>query len=224
VVFQPLESSVKTLVLVPSLFLAALMPATRAHATTFTLEPNYTQVVFSWDHLGYSHPTAQIAQGQGTLKFDAMDPARASLEVTLPLASLITGVPDLDEHLKSQDFFDVARYPQASFRSTRIEKGMGDDRFKVNGNLTLHGVTRPVVLDAILLKLGTNPRTQVETVGFNATARLKRSEFGLGAFVPQVADEVNLQITCQGAESRGQAALLKARKAQEDAKAKAGKQ
>lgn len=198
----------KALALASTLLLAALAPA---HATTFTLEPNYTQVVFSWDHLGYSHPTAQIAQGQGMLEFDAMDPARASLEVTLPIASLTTGVPDLDEHLKSEDFFDVAKYPKAAFRSTRVEKGMGADQFKVTGDLTLHNVTRPVVLDVKLLKVGTNPRTQVGTVGFNATARLKRSDFGLGAFVPQVADEVWLQITCQGAESKGQAAFLKAK-------------
>ncbi len=127
-----------------SLFaLLTLSTSATAMATTFTLEPNYTQVVFSWDHLGYSHPTAQIAQGTGTLEFDPLQPTMASLQVTLPVTSLITGVPDLDEHLKSEDFFDVARFPQATFRSTRVEKGMGADQLRVTGDLTLRDVTRP---------------------------------------------------------------------------------
>jgi polyisoprenoid-binding protein YceI len=192
--------------------LAALAATTPAFATTYTLEPNYTQVVFSWDHLGYSYPTAQIAQGKGMLEFDAMDPTRASLQVTLPVASLMTGVPDLDEHLKSGDFFDVARYPTATFASTRVEKTMAADRLKVTGNLTIRDVTRPVVLDVKLLKSGSNPRTQVATIGFNATATLKRSEFGLGKFVPQVGDQIQLQVTCQGAEAKAYAAYLEAQK------------
>ncbi len=195
-----------------------------AIATTYTLEPNYTQVVLSWDHLGYSHPTAQIAQGTGMLEFDPREPAMSSLQVTLPVASLMTGVPDLDEHLKSDDFFDVARFPQATFRSTTVERGKAMDDLKVTGSLTIRNVTRPVTLDVKVLKVGANPRTQVATVGFNATARLKRSDFGLGAFVPHVADEVRLQITCQGAEAKGQAAFLKAAQQEKEEKEKAKKQ
>jgi polyisoprenoid-binding protein YceI len=207
-----------------ALALSAAVLSAPALATTYTLEPNYTQVVFSWDHLGYSHPTAQIAQGSGMLDFDPTEPALSSLQVTLPVSMLMTGVPDLDEHLKSEDFFDIARFPDAIFRSTRVEKGMGQDDLKVTGSLTIRNVTRPVTLDVKVLKVGTNPRTQVGTVGFNATARLKRSDFGLGAFVPQVSDEVRLQITCQGAESKGQAALLKAREEEARKKAAANKQ
>ena len=190
---------------------AAILVTSPALATTYTLEPNYTQVVFSWDHLGFSRPTAQIAQGTGMLEFDAMQPAMASLQVTLPLSSLITGVPDLDEHLKSGDFFDVAHFPQARFESTRVAKGVAPDRLTVTGNLTIRDVTRPVTLDVRVLKQGSNPRTGVATVGFNATGRIKRSDFGLGAFVPQVGDEIALQITCQGAEAKAQAAFLRAK-------------
>jgi polyisoprenoid-binding protein YceI len=124
----------------------------------------------------------------------------------------MTGVPDLDEHLKSGDFFDVARYPTATFASTRVEKTMAADRLKVTGNLTIRDVTRPVVLDVKLLKSGSNPSTQVATIGFNATATLKRSEFGLGKFVPQVGDQIRLQVTCQGAEAKAYAAYLEAQK------------
>ena len=198
--------------------LASLICATPALATTYTLEPDYTQVVFGWDHLGFSHPTAQIAQGTGTLEFDPMQPTMASLHVALPVGLLATGVPGLDEHLKSEDFFDVMRFPQASFVSTRVVKGSGEDRLAVTGNLTIHNVTRPVTLDVHVLKVGTNPRSEVATVGFAATARIKRSDFGLGAFVPQVSDEISLQISCQGAESKAYAAFLKAKEEKEQAK------
>ena len=201
-----------------ALFTVAVFSAAPVLATTYTLEPNYTQVVFSWDHLGYSHPAAQIAQGTGTLDFDPAAPTMSSLQVTLPVAALMTGVPDLDEHLKSGDFFDVARFPQATFRSTRVEKGMAADRLRVTGDLTIRDITRPVTLDVQLLKVGTNPRTNVGTVGFNATAVLKRSDFKLDAFVPQVSDDVMVQITCQGAEAGAQAAFLKAREEKEKAK------
>jgi polyisoprenoid-binding protein YceI len=209
-----------------SLCLVALCGlATPALATTYTLEPNYTQVILSWDHLGYSHPTAQIAQGTGMLEFDPLQPTMASLEVTLPVASLITGVPELDEHLKAADFFDVARFPRATFKSTRVEKGMAPDLLTVTGNLTLRDITRPVTLEVRVLKVGSNPRTQVGTVGFNATGVLKRSDFKLDAFVPQVSDDITLRITCQGAESKAYAAFIAAKKkAAKEAKEQAKKQ
>lgn len=179
------------------------------YATTYTIEPDYTQGVFRWNHLGFSNPAAQVSQGQGTLEFDPANPLRASVNVTIPLSSLNTGVPALDEHLRSEDFFEVAKFPTATFRSTKVEPGAGRDRLKVTGELNLHGVTKPVTLDVIVLKVGSNPRTDLPTVGFEATATLKRSDFGLGAFVPQVSDEIKLQLTSQGVEAKGYAEYLK---------------
>jgi len=179
------------------------------YATTYTLEPDYTQGVFRWNHLGFSNPAAQVSQGQGTLEFDPANPTRASVNVTIPLSSLNTGVPALDEHLRSEDFFEVAKFPTATFRSTRVEPGAGKDRLKVTGELNLHGVTKPVTLDVIVLKVGSNPRTDLPTVGFEATTTLKRSDFGLGAFVPQVSDEIELQLSSQGVEAKGYAEYLK---------------
>ena len=164
-----------------------------------------------WDHLGFCIPAAQFAQATGTLEFDAMDPARSSIKVTIPIAPLNTGVPDLDERLKSEDFFELAKYPTATFVSTRVEKGMDMNRFKVTGNLTISAVTRPVMLDVTLLKVGKNARTEVATIGFDARGTLKRSDFGLGAFVPQVSDEIQLLVTTQAAQAEAQAAFLKAR-------------
>jgi polyisoprenoid-binding protein YceI len=198
------------LMLAAALAISLALAAFPASATTYTLEANYTQGVLRWDHLGFSYPAAQFAQGTGTLEFDAMNPALSSIKVTIPIASLSTGVPDLDEHLKSADFFEVAKFPTATFVSTRVEKGMDMNHFKVTGNLTIRAVTRPVMLDVTLLKIGKNARTEVATIGFDARGTLKRSDFGLGAFVPQVSDEIQLLVTTQAAEARAQAAYLKA--------------
>lgn len=196
---------IRRFVLAASLALAAAPLS----ATTYTLEPDYAQVVFRWSHLGFSNPAAQVSQGQGTLEFDPANPTRASVQVTMPLSTLDTGVPALDEHLRSEDFFEVAKFPTASFRSTKVEQGAAKDRLRVTGDLSLHGVTRPVTLDVKVLKVGSNPRTDLATVGFEATTTLKRSDFGLGAFVPQVSDEIQMQIISQGVEAKGYAEYLK---------------
>jgi len=117
--------------------------------------------------------------------------------VELPLAELDTHVPKLDEIVKGDKLFDVAKHPQASFRSTSVVP-QGTGRLKITGDLTLHGVTRPVVLDATLNKVGEHPSRKVPTIGFNATAVIRRSEFGLTGFLPNIADEVQLRITTEG--------------------------
>src|SRR5690242_11620508 len=155
---------------------AALATATvPLQATTYTLEPDYTQGVFRWNHLGFSSPAAQFAQGQGTLEFDAADPTHSSVSVTIPLSTLYTGVPALDEDFRSSDFFDTARFPTATFRSTRVRKGAMKNQLKITGDLTLHGVTKPVSLDVTVVRIGTNPRTSLPTVGFDGMTTLKRS-------------------------------------------------
>lgn len=179
------------------------------HATTYTLEPDYTQGVFRWNHLGFSSPAAQFAQGAGTLEFDRADPTKASVTVTIPLESLRTGVPALDDHFRSADFFDIGKFPTASFHSTHIAKGPAADELEVNGDLELHGVTRPVVLAVTVVKIGSNPRNGLPTIGFDATTTLKRSAFGLGKFVPQVGDEIQVRITSQAVDAKAYAQWLK---------------
>lgn len=184
------------------------------YATTYTLEPDYTQGVFRWNHLGFSSPAAQFAQGEGTLEFDQADPTKSSVKVTIPLSSLNTGVPALDDHFRSADFFETVKFPAATFKSTKVEKGPTADRLKVTGDLSLHGVTKPVTLDVTVIKVGSNPRTSLPTVGFDATTTLKRSDFGLGKFVPQVSDEIQMQITSQAVEAKAYAEYLKAQASQ----------
>ena len=207
---------IRRIALAASLALASVS----VHATPYTLEPDYTQGVFRWDHLGFSSPAAQVSQGAGTLEWDPADPARSSVKVTIPLATLHTGVPALDEHLRSEDFFETARFPTATFQSTRVEKGGMKGQLKVTGNLSLHGVTKPVTLDVTVVKVGSNPRSGVPTVGFDAMATLKRSDFGLGAYVPQVGDEIQLHLVSQAVDAKAHAAYLKAEAEAEAATAK----
>jgi polyisoprenoid-binding protein YceI len=181
------------------LALAALLGsafAVQATPVTYKLDPNHTMVLFSWNHFGFSNPTANLGIDEGTLVYDAANPAKSSVEVTLPLANLDTHVSALDEHLKKPDFFDADKYPVVTFKSTRVEP-LGGNKFKVTGDLTVHGVTKPVVLDATLNKAGMQPMLKVPAVGFDATGTIKRSDFGVGAYVPNVSDEVQIRITTE---------------------------
>ena len=205
-----------------ALALALAFAACPLWAMTYTLEPNHSMGTVRWAHLDFAYPTAQFTRVEGTLEFDPAAPTKASVTVTIPLAYLSSGIPDLDEDLRSPAFFDLARFPNATFRSTRVETTGMANRLKVTGNLTVRGVTRPVTLDVTINKVGENPRLKLPAVGFEATARLKRSDFGLGKFVPQVSDEVTLHITTQADEAQRYAAYLK-KDAEEEAAAKAAK-
>ncbi|MGN6234521.1 YceI family protein [Dyella sp.] len=187
------------------LALAALLGASfaaQAAPVTYKLDPSHTMVLFSWNHFGFSNPTANLGIGEGTVVYDEAKPANSSVQVTLPLANLDTHVSALDEHLKKPDFFDAAKYPVVTFKSTRVEP-LGGNKFKVTGDLTVHGVTKPVVLDATLNKAGMQPMLKVPAIGFDATATIKRSDFGMGAYVPNVSDEVQIRITTEAEAGKG---------------------
>ena len=197
---------------------AALLAAAPLYAVTYTFEPQHTQGVIRWNHLGFANPTAQFNNVEGALEFDPADPTHSSVAVSIPLASMSTGVPDLNDDFRSSDFFDFAKFPTATFKSRKIEKGGTPDTLKVAGDLSVHGITRPVLLDVTINKVGTNPRNQVPTVGFEAMATLKRSDFGLGLYVPQVSDEIRIHITAEAAEKNAYEQYLKAQAAREAAK------
>ncbi len=177
----------------------------QAAPVTYKLDPGHTMVLFSWNHFGYSNPTADLGLGEGTLVFDEQHPAQSSVDVTLPLAGLDTHVPALDKHLKEADFFDADKYPTVTFKSTMVQP-LGGHKFKVTGDLTVHGVTKPVVLAATLNKVGPHPMTKAQAIGFDATTSIKRSDFGIGAYVPNVGDEISIRITTEGAVPKADAA------------------
>ena len=176
--------------------LAAAMFCAQAQGTRYQLDPDHTMVLASWSHMGFSHPSANFGQASGTLVYDAQDPTKSSVEVSLPIAGLHSFVPALDEHLKGAEFFDMAQYPTATFRSTQV-RALGDNRYEVTGDLNLHGVTRPVVLQATLNKQGPHPMGGTPTIGFDATTTISRSQFGIDKYVPAVGDEITLRITTE---------------------------
>jgi polyisoprenoid-binding protein YceI len=201
--------------------LAAMLALSSAPlcATTYTLQPDYTQGVFRWNHLGFSSPAAAFGQVEGTMEFDRENPTKSFVRLTIPMTSLSTTVPGLDEHLRSPDFFDIAKFPSATFVSTRVERGRSSDKFLVTGDLSMHGVTKPVTIDVAVIKVGVNPRLNMPCVGFDATAKLKRSDFGLGKFVPLVSDEIDIHISSEVAEAQAYATYLKAEEEAEKAEA-----
>ncbi len=182
------------------LVLAAALALTAASAfaapVTYKLDPNHTVVLASWSHFGYSHPSLNFGQVDGTLVYDADNVGASSVQVTLPLAGLNSFVPDFDEHLRSADFFEADKYPNATFKSTKVEAA-GEGKLKVTGNLTIKDQTKPVVLNVTLNKAADHPMAKRAAIGFDAVSTIKRSDFGVGKFVPNVSDEVELRITTE---------------------------
>ena len=178
-----------------SLMLLASVLSAPAFAApqNYTLDPMHTNVVWSANHFGFSNPSGKFATVQGTLVLNQDAPVNSKVNVTIALASVITGIDKFDAHLKSDAFFDVAKFQTATFVSDKVEV-TGKDTAKVTGNLTLHGVTKPVVLDVKLNKIGENPINKKGTAGFSATTVIKRSEFGINYALPGVSDEVKIAI------------------------------
>lgn len=167
-----------------------------AAPVTYKIDPTHTTVLAQWNHFGFSNPSASFGNVEGTLVYDAADVARSSVEVTLPLSGLEGFSAKFNEHLRSADFFDAAKFPKATFKSTKVEAA-GEGKLKVTGDLTVKDITRPVVLDVTLNKAADHPMTQAPTIGFDATTTLSRSEFGVGNYAPAVSDEVELRITTE---------------------------
>src|SRR5690606_10501441 len=167
-----------------------------AAPVTYTIDPAHTDVVAQWNHFGFSNPIAHLGQVEGTITYDPDSVAASSVEVVLPLAGLSSHVKAFDEHLRSADFFDAETFPQARFKSTRVESA-GEGKLRITGDLTIKDITRPVVLAATINKVGENPMTGQPAAGFDAVATIKRTDFGLGMYAPNVSDEVKLRITTE---------------------------
>lgn len=161
-------------------------------AEDFKLDPSHSYVLWQVDHFGFSHITGKwLAQGDITL--DKNNLANSKVKVTIKVGELNTGIKDLDKHLKGKQFFDVSQFPTATFVSDKVEVN-NDQISKVHGTLTVRAISKPITLNINRSKMGTNPITEKETLGFSGTAELKRSDFGINAFVPDVGDEIKIQI------------------------------
>ncbi len=182
----------------PSADAAAAAPADAVQIAsgTYKLDPSHTDVLAQWSHFGYSNPTAHFGNAEGTLVYDAEDVSKSSVEVKLPLTGLNSFTAKFDDHLKSADFFDAAKFPAASFKSTRVESS-GTNKLTVTGDLTIKDITKPVTLDVTINGGGEHPMAKVPAAGFDATTTIKRSDFGVGAYAPNVSDEVKIRITTE---------------------------
>lgn len=183
----------KPLILATALFLAGNAVAA---PVSYKIDANHTNVVAGWNHFGFSNPTARFGQVDGVIVHDADNVGQSSVKVTIPLSGIDTGVPDLDEHLRSADFFDAEKFPTITFNSTKAEAA-GENKLRVFGDLTVHGVTKPVVLDVTLNKSGVHPLGKRAAIGFDASTTIKRSEFGINKYVPNVSDDITIRITTE---------------------------
>lgn len=162
----------------------------------YVLDASHSQVVFHYNHLGYSTTWGMFSGFEGEIMFDQEAPANSSVSVSMPLSSMLTGWQARFDHFMSKDFFGATGDEQVTFNSTAIEV-TGDNTANITGDLTLNGVTKSVVLDAKLNQAGDHPMAGKPWAGFDATTTLVRSDFGLGKFAPFVADEVPLQISVE---------------------------
>lgn len=178
------------------LAVALASSVTLAAPVDYKIDPTHTATVFSWNHFGFSTPSANFSDIQGIIKVDNAKPANSSVNVTIPLSSVNTNVPALDKEFQEEAWFNAAKYPNITFKSTKVET-KDKKHFKITGDLTVKGVTKPVVLDAVLNKQGEHPMAKVPAIGFNATTSFKRSDFGLGNYVPNVGDKITVNITTE---------------------------
>lgn len=167
-----------------------------AQSGTYVIDPTHTLVLAQWNHLGFSNPSANFGDVEGTIVYDADDVSRSSVEVTIPLSGLNSFTAAFDEHLRNADFFEAGTFPEASFRSTSV-RSTGGNGLEVEGELTIKDNVRPVTLDVVLNGAGQHPMAGIPAIGFDATTTLLRSDFGLGMFAPNISDEVHVRITTE---------------------------
>lgn len=165
-------------------------------AETLTLDDQHSYVLWRIKHLGFSTQSGKWYV-KGTVTLDKEHPQNSKVDATIDVANMITGIPELDKHLKGKLFFDTEKFPVATFVSDKVDV-LNDTAANVHGVLTIRGVSKPVMLRVTLNKVGKNPITDRMTVGFSATTELKRSDFGIKTLLPDVGDEVSIEI---GAEA-----------------------
>ncbi|WP_174873969.1 YceI family protein [Vogesella oryzae] len=180
--------------------LFATAGAAVAAPVNYSVDPTHTFAAYEVNHLGLSLQHGTFTKVNGQLVVDEAA-KKGSVDVTIDANSLQTFFGDRDTHLKSEAFFNVAKFPTLTYKSTAVVF-KGDKPASVQGNLTLLGVTKPVTLTLARVSKGKNPMTGVETWGANAVATIKRSDFGMKTFVPAISDDVTLNITLEAAQAQ----------------------
>lgn len=162
----------------------------------YVLDPAHGKITWSVDHMGFSTYVGQFTDVSATLNLNSANPAASKLDASVRMASAGTFSDGLDKHLRTADFFDVAKHPTATFRATSIRR-TDSDSADIAGNLTLRGVTKPIVIKADFNQAGLNLVDKVYTVGFDGEAKIKRSDFGISYGLPALGDEVTLHFEAE---------------------------
>jgi polyisoprenoid-binding protein YceI len=162
---------------------------------TYIFDPMHSFVVYHINHFGFSNSSGKWSFN-GNIVLDTVKPQNSKVNITIPLAQIDTDVAALNAHLSGKLFFDVANYPVATFVSNKVIV-TGKNMAKVQGILTLHGISQTVVLDVLLNKMDTNLITEKKAVGFSAQTHIKRSDFGIITLLPEVGDDVNIDIEAE---------------------------
>jgi polyisoprenoid-binding protein YceI len=179
-----------------AILLTIIFASSAQAADNYEFDANHVNIIWFANHFGFSNPSGKFTDVSGKVVLDEKNPQNSSLDVTIKINSLSTGLPKFDNHLKSADFLNADKYPTAKFVSTSV-KLTGKNKAKVSGDFTLLGVTKPLTLDVTLNKLGLNQFTQKKSAGFSAKASFKRSDFGIDYGIPGVSDEVRLLIEAE---------------------------
>jgi polyisoprenoid-binding protein YceI len=169
---------------------ACALPA--GAADSYAVDPAHTFPYFEINHLGFSTMHGRFGASSGTIALDSAAKS-GSIDITIDATSIDTGHAKRDAHLKSEEFFNVGKFPTLAYKATKL-KFNGDKLSGADGELTLLGVTKPVSLVVTAFNCGPHPMTKKQMCGANATATIKRSDFGLSAYVPAVGDEVKISI------------------------------
>lgn len=178
-----------------TLLLSAISASSFAAADSYAIDPTHTAPRFEYNHFGYSNQQHRFDKTSGKITLDRA--ARSgSVDVVIDAKSVNTGYEVFNGHIQGEDFFDTAKHPSISFKSTAV-KFEGDKPVSVDGNLTIKGVTRPVTLTLTHFTLQAHPMLKKDAIGANAVAKIKRSDFNMGKYAPYVSDEVTLSIAVE---------------------------
>ncbi len=162
----------------------------------YVLDKTHAYIIFTYSHLGFSHPRLSFNDFDATLDLDAEHPEKSRLAVVIQTDSVDSGVDELDGRLRSPVFFQAEAHPQITFESSAITL-TGSDTAKVTGDLVIRGIARPVTLDVVLNQAGPHPMRKIPALGFDASTTVKRSWWGMDYATPFVGDDVTIEISAE---------------------------